>query len=184
MQLSQNFTLSDLTNCSDTQQEHAIPNEPVHPETLISLKELAENILEPIQRELGKITLTYGFCSNKLSLKINRNDPPGIYPKIDQHAGNEVNSRGKTICERLGIACDFTVEDYENRMDEVAIWIVTNLPYDRLYYYGKDRPLHVSVGPDNSKIVVTMGKNKLGNRAPKSTSYNEQALERLKNLEY
>lgn len=69
-------------------------------------------------------------------------------------------------------------------MDEVGIWIVTNLPYDRLYYYGKDRSLHVSVGPDNSKMVVTMGRNKLGNRAPTGTSYNEQALERLKSVEY
>lgn len=72
MQLSPNFTLSYPTNCSDTQKEHAIPNEPVQPETLASLIELAENILEPVQQELGKITLTYGFCSNQLSLKIKK----------------------------------------------------------------------------------------------------------------
>jgi hypothetical protein len=29
-------------------------------------------------------------------------------------------------------------------MEEVARWIMANLPYDRLYFYGKDRPIHLS----------------------------------------
>jgi hypothetical protein len=29
-------------------------------------------------------------------------------------------------------------------MEEVARWIMANLPYDRLYYYGSDKPVHVS----------------------------------------
>lgn len=29
-------------------------------------------------------------------------------------------------------------------MAEVARWIMANLPFDRLYFYGRERPIHVS----------------------------------------
>jgi hypothetical protein len=29
-------------------------------------------------------------------------------------------------------------------MEEVARWIMANLPFDRLYYYGPNKPVHVS----------------------------------------
>lgn len=84
------------------------------------------------------IRLTYGFCSPELSRKI----PGRIAPKLDQHAACEWNRKGEPICSRLGAAADFIVEDED--MAEVARWIMANLPYDRLYYYGKDRPIHLS----------------------------------------
>lgn len=37
---------------------------------------------------------------------------------------------------------DFRVDDED--MEEVARWIMANLPFDRLYVYGRDRPIHVS----------------------------------------
>ncbi|BBL72918.1 hypothetical protein [Methylomagnum ishizawai] len=39
-------------------------------------------------------------------------------------------------------AVDFLVEDED--MAEVARWIMANLPFDRLYFYGRERPIHVS----------------------------------------
>ncbi|WP_176225067.1 hypothetical protein [Methylomagnum ishizawai] len=53
-----------------------------------------------------------------------------------------MNRRGKPVCPRLGAAVDFIVEDED--MAEVARWIMANLPFDRLYFYGKERPIHVS----------------------------------------
>jgi hypothetical protein len=41
-------------------------------------------------------------------------------------------------------------------MLEVAQWIVANTPFDRLYFYGDDLPLHVSYGPEQSRQVVRM----------------------------
>ncbi|GAM62963.1 hypothetical protein JCM19232_4640 [Vibrio ishigakensis] len=38
-------------------------------------------------------------------------------------------------------------------MHKVALYITQNLPFDRLYFYGKDRPLHVSFGPDQSRYI-------------------------------
>ena len=75
-------------------------------------------------------------------------------PAIDQHASHERNSRGNYICDRLGAACDFLVED--EHMHEVAKWIHKNTLYDRIYYYGPQRPLHVSVGPTGRKVTFEM----------------------------
>lgn len=39
-------------------------------------------------------------------------------------------------------------------MDEVASYICKNIEFDRLYFYGKDRPLHISIGPENSRYAL------------------------------
>jgi len=65
-----------------------------------------------------------------------------IAPALDQHAAHERNRHGQPVCPRLGAAVDFIVEDED--MAEVARWIMANLPFDRLYFYGSERPLHVS----------------------------------------
>jgi hypothetical protein len=41
-------------------------------------------------------------------------------------------------------------------MLEVAQWIVQHTPFDRLYFYGADRPIHVSYGPNHKREVVLM----------------------------
>ena len=37
----------------------------------------------------------------------------------------------------------------------VAKHIVKELPYDRLYFYGTDRPIHVSYGPSKNRKLLT-----------------------------
>lgn len=49
-------------------------------------------------------------------------------------------------------------------MLEVAQWIVSNLPFDRLYFYGNDRPIHVSYSKDKTGQVTVMAPSKLSNR--------------------
>ncbi|MDL5029792.1 hypothetical protein QR676_21430 [Vibrio sp. TMPB1044] len=83
-----------------------------------------------------------------------KNSPGDMAPDIDQHASMELNSRDSRICKRNGAACDIYVEGYEQRMDEVARFICSHLEFDRLYFYGKDKPLHISVGADNSKYAL------------------------------
>ena len=41
-------------------------------------------------------------------------------------------------------------------MLEVAQWIVAHTPFDRLYFYGDDLPIHVSFGPNHDRQVVLM----------------------------
>ncbi|WP_144384330.1 hypothetical protein [Photobacterium malacitanum] len=66
------------------------------------------------------------------------------------------NSRGNPICKRGGLACDFIVKGFEENMGIIAKYIVQNLPFDRIYFYGNNKPLHVSIGPDNSQFIQYM----------------------------
>jgi hypothetical protein len=107
-------------------------------------------VLDPLIDYFGMIRLTYGFCSRELAKEI----PGRIAPRLDQHAAYELNSRRQPLCPRLGAAVDFVVDD--ESMLEVAQWIVANTAFDRIYFYGDARPLHVSVGPEHSREIVLM----------------------------
>lgn len=52
-------------------------------------------------------------------------------------------------------------------MQEVARWIVQNTPFDRLYFYGNDKPLHVSYGEEHSRVIVLMLPGNSGRLVPK-----------------
>ncbi len=134
----QYFTYRQLIECGETQAQNQLPNLPKQPDSYTALYELAANILDPVIDYYGPIKLTYGFASTALTKHIQGR----IAPKLDQHAACELNRKGEPVCPRLGAAVDFIVEDED--MEEVAHWIMINLPYDRLYFYGKDRPIHVS----------------------------------------
>ena len=133
-----NFKFRDLVECGETQKQHKLPNLPLNPATYNALYDLSSKILDPVIEYFGSIRLTYGFSSQSLSSKIEGR----IAPKLDQHSSHECNRLGKPICNRLGAAVDFIVDDED--MLEVAKWVVFNTPFDRLYFYGKDRPIHVS----------------------------------------
>lgn len=85
--------------------------------------------------------------------------------KRDQHAAHEADRLGHRVCERLGAAVDFIIDD-ENML-EVARWIVTNTPFDRLYFYGADLPIHVSFGPNQDRRIVYMAAAPSGRRVPR-----------------
>ena len=133
-----NFKFRDLVECGETQKLHKLPNLPLNPATYNALYDLTSKILDPVIEYFGSIRLTYGFSSQSLSSKIEGR----IAPKLDQHSSHECNRLGKPICDRLGAAVDFIVDDED--MLEVAKWVVFNTPFDRLYFYGKDRPIHIS----------------------------------------
>ncbi|MDD5391703.1 MAG: DNA phosphorothioation-associated putative methyltransferase [Thiothrix sp.] len=157
----QYHTFRDFIECGETQAKTGLPNLPKQTETYNALAALALQVVDPVMDYFGGIELTYGFCSPELAKHINGR----IDPKRDQHAAHELNSRGNLICERKGAACDFIVPD-ENML-EVAQWIVQNTPFDRLYFYGNDKPLHVSYGEEHSGAIVLMLPGKSGRLVPK-----------------
>lgn len=132
------LTYRTLVQCGETRQRLGIANLPLNPATYNALHDLTSQILDPVIEYFGAIRLTYGFSSAELT----RNIQHGIAPKLDQHAACERGPKGALVCARGGAACDFVVEDEDMR--EVAEWIIANLPFDRLYFYGSDRPIHVS----------------------------------------
>lgn len=156
-----NFRFRSFIECGETQQRLGIKNIPLNPHTYNALYALASLVLDPVIEYFGGIRLTYGFSSPELAKNIKHR----IAPKLDQHAGCEF-TRGKTpVCDRGGASCDFYVED-EN-MREVATWIIGNVPFDRLYFYGDDRPIHVSYGPQNSREAYEMHRSAAGPLIPR-----------------
>ena len=156
-----NLKYHDLIICGETVLRTGLPNLPKSLDSYRALRELAENVLDPVIDWYGSITLTYGFCSPELAKQI----PGRIAPNLDQHAAHEVNRLGRRICLRLGAACDFIVQDED--MLEVARWVVANTPFDRLYVYNRDRPIHVSYGPEHKREVYEMVAGAGGRRMPK-----------------
>jgi len=113
----------------------------------------------------------YGFLDRSYTLfdpTLAREIPGRIDPKRDQHAAHELNRRGNPVRPRLGAAVDFIVED--ESVLEVAQWIVANTPFDRLYFYGDDKPMRVSFGPERASQVVRMEAGQSGRLIPRVTA--------------
>lgn len=159
-QCGAHFLFRDFIQCGETQTSTGMPNIPEQAETYNALTKLATLVLDPVIEYFGDVMLTYGFCSRELAKHV----PARTTPKLDQHASHELNTHGRSICARLGAAVDFLVTD-ESRL-EVAQWIVTHTPFDRLYFYGDDRPLHVSHGPEHKREIVLMMSKENGRPVP------------------
>jgi DNA phosphorothioation-associated putative methyltransferase len=144
------FSYRELVECGETWARERPSNEPKSPDTFNALCDLARAVLDPVIEYYGSVRLTYGFASPALTRKIRGR----ISPHLDQHASCESNRNGAPVCGRLGAAVDFIVE-YEN-MREVASWIARNCTFDRMYLYGDDKPVHVSVGPDGAREIYEM----------------------------
>ncbi|AFQ46707.1 DNA phosphorothioation-associated putative methyltransferase [Burkholderia cepacia] len=155
------FCYRDFIECGETQLNTGIDNAPQRPESFNALHDLATNLLDPIIDYFGGIKLTYGFCSRALSKHIKAR----VAPQLDQHAAYERSSRGKLICDRGGAACDFIVPDED--MEEVSRWIMENLPFDRLYFYGKACPVHVSYAEKPQGDAYEMREVANGRRIPR-----------------
>ncbi len=149
------FTYRQFIECGETWAKTKIDNLPQKPDSYNALFTLAKEILDPVINYYGMVELTYGFCSAKLAKAI----PGRIAPKLDQHSAHELNRLKNPICSRLGAACDFIVSDED--MLEVAQWVVENTPFDRLYFYGNDKPIHVSIGPEEKGKIVVMRPGKI-----------------------
>jgi hypothetical protein len=160
----EHFHFRDLVECGETQHRLGLRNIPLQPQTYNALHALATQVLDPVVDYFGGIRLTYGFSSAELARCIKRQ----IAPKLDQHSACELGSRGSLICDRAGAACDFMIE--HESMREVTNWIIDNLMFDRLYFYGDDRPIHVSVGPNNSRMVYEIRPTVSGRMIPRPFS--------------
>lgn len=146
------------------------------PQSLDYLKLLTEELLLPLEHNFDQILITYGFTSHPLLRYLQKNSPNDMGPNIDQHASMELNTKGRRICSRDGAACDFHIQGYEQRMNVVAKYIINNLPFDRLYFYGDTNPIHLSIGPNNNRYVLIRTRNKSGKRVNRGSATGSAAL--------
>ena len=172
---SKYFKYIDFIHCGETQSKTQLINSPKDPRTISAIKELATTILDPVVNQFGEIKLTYGFCSNDLLKQIKKRPKPGIAPQLDQHAGYELNSRNTPICKRAGFACDFYAISTDSLI--LAKWIISNLSFDRLYFYSKNRPIHISIGPEYNCAITMLEQSPSERRIPKNIK-KEQFLQK------
>jgi len=156
-------------------------NTPIKPESSEALNDLLQYLLLPIQSEFGTISITYGFTSFELLKYIKKYSPGDMAPELDQHAAFEVNSKDNRICKRDGAACDIVVKGYENQMHLVATFIIKQLPFDRLYFYGSDRPIHITFGPDHKRYLHVKHRNLDGKRNLGKGASGHKAITLLQN---
>ena len=132
MNLSRNFTLQELIK-SDTAIRLNIDNNP-NGDQIDKLKQLCENVLQPVRDQFGRVKVTSGFRSPELCRAIGSSEN-------SQHAKAE--------------AADFECIGVDNA--EVADWIKKNLETDQLIleYYTPGEPnsgwIHCSWIPDQPR---------------------------------
>lgn len=139
--LSKNFFLRDFLY-SEISQSARIPNIPIDETRLIrSGKALCENLLEPIQEKLGRISIRSAYrCpevnqfgnENRLNCANNEHNHSRHIWDVEDRLGNY----GATACI---VVCSF-VDYYENTSDWPALawWIHDNVPgYREMVFYSK-----------------------------------------------
>jgi hypothetical protein len=163
MRLGHYLTLEEFCTCTYTYGRYAdlIDPFPQNPsETIPALQALCQYLLDPVIEQFGRerFHLTYGFCSAELKRYLEKKDPVTglkhgrIDPNRDQHMAHEKNRNGKYYCDRLGAACDFRIVGLESNC--LVEWILEQqLPFDSLYYYGGDRPIHISYGSQHRRAT-------------------------------
>jgi hypothetical protein len=165
IKLGKYLNLEQFCTCSQTYKKYSQEINPYPKnatEVIPALQELNKFILDPVIDFFGveNFCLTYGFCSQDLKKYLDKKDPVTgekngrISPEKDQHMAHEVKSNGKYYCERLGAACDFLIIDVLS--DKVVEWILqTRLPFDSIYFYSVNRPIHISYGPQHKRDIWT-----------------------------
>lgn len=162
------FKYRDFVECSTTWQRLAAELDPLLPNlnvpreraTLEGIDALCERLIDPVCDRFGRVQLTYGFASPAFSRRVRR----GIAPALDQHAGSERLRTGSLVCPRQGQAVD--LRGASGVVWEIAQYVARELPFDRLYYYGPDRPFHVSSGPENSRQITLLRASPSGHIYP------------------
>lgn len=175
--LSKNAVCSTrpLLHCCETWQVLAargelLRNLPQQDQTWRAMERLGQELLRPLESRFGIVVLTYGFAGRELINAVAKRAADGggrasITPALDQHASHELNTRGNRICNRDGFAVDLYVPGHSSL--DVASWVAENLPFDRMYLYGDDRPLHLSWAPKPVAMVVRMVRTESGHLIPR-----------------
>ncbi len=165
---SRYFQYYELFQCGDTWLMHQPVNIPEQTQSWCDLTKLASVLLDPITEQFGKPVLTYGFAGLELQKLIRQKPHPQIAPKLDQHAASELNRNGKLICPRAGAAVDLYVTGLNSW--QLALWTAQHLPFDRMYLYGANRPIHLSFHQEPKRQVTLLRELKSGQLIPQQIS--------------
>ena len=168
---SRHFTWRSLLACGPTfarvTEEGISVAGPEVTESWRMLAGVAQNVLDQVVDAFGTVDLTYGFAGPTLTKHIKG----CIAPHIDQHAAHELNQRRHPVCRRGGAAVDFRVSGRSSR--ELVDWLRANVPFDRIYFYGPRRPVHVSWRPMPLGLCWSMVRGPAGRLLPRPYALGE-----------
>ena len=175
VKMGKHLTLVEFCECTETYKRFASEVNPLPsaPGSLEALQQLGVHVLDPIIDHYGRgrFHLVYGFCSNELRLKLQKKNPETqkpfgrVAPKVDQHMAMETINGTAPYCKNEGAAADFRVSGESSR--SVVSWIIENrLPFDSLYFYGDDRAIHISYGPQNRRQIWAFSEKKMPTKRP------------------
>lgn len=178
-----NHSIGDqLLNWHHKKHDFNGSNEPFEQASITALDKLVSDLLVPLQVQFGECTITYGFTSAKLHTFIQKHSPKGTAPKLDQHASYELNRLGNRICTRGGAACDITFINHQVSALALTNFIIRHLEFDKIYFYGKDRPLHVSVHEQPLKHLQVVKTGANGHRIPAQKAFGNNTIQLLESL--
>ncbi|KVX03056.1 hypothetical protein [Shewanella frigidimarina] len=159
VRLSESFFMRDFLY-SEISQIEMIPNIPDNPELAIKAgTQLCENVLEPIQMALGRISIRSGYRSSTVNDKGAENNNQYNCAKNEKNFAHhiwdfkDVNDEiGATAC----IVVNSFIEYYEKTGDWQALawWIHDNIPnYSSLYFFPKYAAFNVRWCEKPEKII-------------------------------
>lgn len=154
--MTENFTLFELTR-SETAARMHINNEP-GTIPLLNLKNLCENILQPLRKVYGKpIIVNSGFRSAALNAAIGgaRNSQHMLGQAADITASHTIPKSSPAAANANGNGSDAASYNYrdENRYLYHLI-IALKLPFDQLIDEKNYSWIHVSFGPRNRRQIL------------------------------
>ena len=161
-----------LINWYHGKHEVDIDNSPASSKSTSFLELLVNEILIPLDRRFGNIEITYGFTSAELKRYISKNSSNGTAPELDQHSACELNAAQNVICGRGGAACDIRTDNALS--SDIVTYVVNELNFDRIYYYGPDRPVHISVNAEPLNHLQIMKVSDNGRRYPAQKAFGSE----------
>jgi hypothetical protein len=163
--LSKNFFLRDFLH-SEIAQVEGIANIPDNPEIAIAAgRGLCENILEPMQKSLGKISIRSAYRSsaiNKIGNKKNYNCASNEknYARHIWDIKDREGKLGATAC----VVVNSFVDYYDATGDWTALawWVHDHIPgYSEMIFYPKNAAFNItwSEGTQKEKLIMSQVPN-------------------------
>ena len=152
VQLSKSFFMREFLY-SEISQVERIPNLPRDPELAIRVgKRLCEEVLEPIQDQLGRISIRSAYRSADVNAKGAENGNQYACARNDKNAGRHIwdlpdlnNQVGAMACVVLTSYLPF-FERTQN-WQALAWWIHDHIPeYSEIEFFTKTQPLAFNIG--------------------------------------
>lgn len=148
--LSHNFFMREFLHSEISQVEN-IPNIPHHPDIAIrNGKRLCEDILEPIQSSLGRISIRSGYRSPEINAAGAANKNQYNCASNQRNAGGHIwdypDSDGRFGATACIVVCSY-VDYFEHTGDwqSLANWIHSNIPnYSSLCFFPKLCAINIS----------------------------------------